>query len=88
VLLVDDPENPINARAVLVSAQDRRPLGWVPEPLLEYVRQVRDSGDCTLSVVRANGPEVGPRLRLLVRLYGSISGAYRPFVGPAWQTLA
>jgi len=88
LLLVDDPQNQINSRAVLVSAQDQRPLGWVPDPLLEYVRHVRDSGNCTLRVVRANGPEVGPRLRLLVRLEGRLGSVYRPFTGPAWQTLA
>jgi hypothetical protein len=87
-LLVDDPSNPVNRRAVLVSAVDQVPLGWVPEPLLEYVRQVRDSGDCSLTVVRANGPEVGPRLRLLVRLTGRIPQGYRPFTGTGWTALA
>lgn len=88
LLLIDDETNPINPRAVLVAATDRRLLGWVPEPLLEYVRLVRSASESRLTVVRANGPEVGPRLRLLVRLGGGSPDSCQPFTGPDWQTLS
>lgn len=79
LFLVNDPDNPVNPLAIKVANQDRAPLGWVPNPLLDYVHEVRRYGSHRLTVVQANGPEVGPHLRLLVQLDGHVSPAYRPF---------
>lgn len=77
--LVSEPENPADPRAVLVTDDGTR-LGWVPSPLLDYVQAVMASGHAQLTVVRANSPEVGHHMRLLVRLEGSVPEGY----SPAW----
>jgi hypothetical protein len=86
--LLDQPENAWNRRAILVSARDRQPLGWVPDLLLDYVHTVREQGEPSLTVERINGPEVPPHLRLLVRLDGRVEACYRAFTGPEWGTAA
>lgn len=73
-----EPDNPVNSRAVLVTADEGQPLGHVPDPLVDYVNQVMGS-DYNVRVVRANGPNVSPHLRLLVRLTGTVEPNYRPF---------
>ncbi|WP_415100941.1 HIRAN domain-containing protein [Nocardioides sp.] len=78
--LLTEPENPADPRAVLVTTDDTR-LGWVPSPLLDYVHTVMGAGECRLTVVRANPPEVGHHMRLLVRLEGCVPEGYLP----AWQ---
>jgi hypothetical protein len=86
--LVHESDNKVNPRAVLVSDLDGQRLGWVPNPLLDYVHAVRDQGEPTVSVVRANGPEAGPHLRLLVRLAEVVPVGYVPFAGADWETAA
>lgn len=85
--LTPDEGNAVNARALLASA-DRQPLGWVPDPLLDFVHDLRASGDPLVTVERANGPEVGPHLRLLARIRGNVHPGYEPFSGPEWATTA
>lgn len=80
-----DHGNPVNDRALLVTEREGEPLGWVPDPLLSYVHRVQDQ---RLTVVRVNGPEVGTRLRLLVRLDGTADPDPQPFTGPEWATVA
>lgn len=75
-----EPDNPIDSDAVLVTQEGTR-LGWVPNPLLSYVRAVLGSGDARLTVVRANPRELGHHLRLLVRIEGTLPDG---FVLP-WQ---
>jgi hypothetical protein len=85
LILVDEPDNDWNKRAVLVSARDGQRLGWVPDLLLDYVHTVRDQGEPSLVVEHVNGPEAPPHLRLLVRLNGHVPVGYRPFTGPRWE---
>jgi hypothetical protein len=79
--LTAEPDNPVNAHALLVTEDEGQPLGWVPDALLEYVSRVEHR---RLTVVRVNPPEVGTRLRLLVRLEGSATPDWQPFTGPDW----
>lgn len=74
-----EPANPVNERAVLVLSETGVAVGYVPDPLLDYVHTVMNTGEHRLSVVRANGPEVGSHLRLLVRLDGFVPVGYQPF---------
>jgi hypothetical protein len=69
--LEPEPNNPIDPNAVLVT-QDGTRLGWVPNPLLSYVRAVMSSPDARLTVVRANPRELGHHMRLLVRIEGTL----------------
>lgn len=63
-----EPENPVNDRALLVT-QGGDKLGYVSDPLLDYVHAII-AGDHELLVERVNPPEAGMHMRLLVRLRG------------------
>lgn len=68
LVLRDEPENPINPRAVLLEASGAV-VGWMPDYLLDEIHKSRDAGN-NLNVVveHANGPTVPWHLRLLCRL--------------------
>jgi hypothetical protein len=86
--LREDSSNPVNSQALLVIADnDQEPLGWVPDPLVQYVHEVRSNPEHELTVVRANPPDVGPHLQLLVQLRGRVSPA-SPIFGPLRTQLA
>jgi len=72
-------DNPVNERAVLVLSESGVAVGYVPDPLVDFVHTVMEAGEHRLVVVRANGPEVGSHLRLLVRLHGHVPAGYLPF---------
>ncbi len=83
--LIEEPDNPWNRRAIVVTARDGQRLGWVPDLLLDYVHTVQDQGEPSLTVEQVNGPEAPPHLRLLIRLDGRVPTGYQPFSGPAWE---
>lgn len=83
-----DEGNEVNPLAVLVLHGHDVELGYVPDPLVGYVQKVMSDPEHRLTVVRANGPEVGSHLRLLVRLEGSVSADYVPFGESEWHTVA
>lgn len=66
--LIPEPENPRNPRALKL-AVDGMPIGWVPDYLVEEIHGYMQSNrSLSLSVARANGPDVPWHLRLLCRL--------------------
>lgn len=66
--LHDEPENESNSRAIALYA-DGRPLGWIPDYLLDYVHKQRDGGKkVSITVEKANGPGTPWHLLLLARL--------------------
>lgn len=67
-----EPDNPKDARAVLVTDEGQR-LGYVPGPLLDYVHPIL-GGEHSLTVERVNPAEAGFHMRLLVRLAGTLPG--------------
>ncbi|WP_237174250.1 HIRAN domain-containing protein [Prescottella equi] len=83
--LAPDPENEWNPLAVFV-ASDGLPLGYVPNPLVEYVQALLPAAP-TVTVVRANGPEAGPHMRLLVRVEGTLAEG-NPFKQKQWDMVA
>lgn len=85
LLLADDPLNPVNPMAVRVDEPQAGPLGWVPDPLVNFVRHVRDCGDADVRVERANPVDVGHHLRLLVYMSGRVEPGFEPFGGPDWE---
>jgi hypothetical protein len=87
LLLVDCPENEFNHLAIAVASDDHIKLGWVPDPLLDYVHDVRDQGGEHATVLRANGGPIDPHLRLLVQLTGRLPIGSQPFTGPEWETI-
>jgi hypothetical protein len=54
-----DPHNSVNPRALLVTT-DGQPLGWVPDPILDFVHQMHAP---SVTVIRANPPTFGHHLR-------------------------
>jgi len=85
LILEEDPTNEANCLAVKVLNGQRVHLGFVPDPLAEFVCRALPS-DPEMFVVQANGPETPPHLRLLVRLEGSLPAGERAFQGTDWET--
>lgn len=79
----DEPDNPVNPQALLVTTAAGVALGWVPDGLLGYVRQLRGD-DPRMTVVRVNGPDQPDQLRLLVEASGTLT----PGAAPLPQLLA
>lgn len=65
-----EPDNEFNERALLVRKSGDR-LGYVPDPLLEYVHRIMEH-PFELVVDRVNPAEAGMHMRLLVRLAGEL----------------
>lgn len=69
LLLRDEPDNEFDSRAILLDAEAKRAVGWVPSYLLDEVHKFRDGRDpVRVFVERANGPDTPAHLRLLCRL--------------------
>lgn len=86
LLIVDEPSNPMNQRALVVTSTDGHGLGWVPDLLLEYVHKARETASAMLYVERTNGPDTPWHLRLCVRLAGAVPRGWKPFEGPGWES--
>jgi len=82
--LVDEPDNPVDPSAILVSSDGHVMLGWVPTVLLPYVHKVQQHGKVDVKVMQSSGPDIPPAYRLLVELSGQVNPGHRPFDGPAW----
>ena len=70
--LVHEPDNDVNDRALLVTADGSR-LGYVPDPLLEFVHPIAKH-EYSLKVLRINDAAAGLHMRLLVALRGRYEG--------------
>lgn len=81
--LTPEPGNIVNSLAVQVEDLEGLTLGFVPDPLAEFVQGVlADRRGYRLTVEQANGPEVGFHFRLLVRLEGYSEPGAEPYTGP------
>lgn len=83
LLLEPEPGNPVNPRAQLVTDIGRVRLGYVPDPLLSVLDQMDRP---RLSVLRANGAQIGFHFRLAARAEGNVGVGKQPFAGPEWAT--
>ncbi|WP_314137776.1 HIRAN domain-containing protein [uncultured Plantibacter sp.] len=63
-----DPANPANARAVLLDAQEGRPIGWVPDWLCEQVSELVESGVELRATVDRVNKDSPARLQVLCRI--------------------
>jgi hypothetical protein len=79
-----EPTNRVNDRAIKVMDRDLH-LGYVPDPLVDYVADVMRDQRLRLTVVQSNPPETNPHLRLVLRLQGQMNGPF-PFDVIAWRT--
>ena len=82
-----EPDNDVNPRAIKIVDAGMH-LGYVPDPLFDYVGAVLDgTPDATVTVVQSNPPDTNSHLRLLLRLEGSLKEGF-PFDGLDWRTTA
>lgn len=75
-----DEGNEVNAHALLVVTSMGAAIGWVPDALVNFVGAVVDNGG-SLTVLRRNGPEQPPYLRLVAELTGRLSPGIAPLPG-------
>jgi hypothetical protein len=76
LLLRSEPDNEWDARALLLDAEERQPVGYVPGYLLDEIHKWLDGGtEVRCFVERANAVDVHPHLRLLVRLRAEVHPA-------------
>lgn len=79
--LVDDSDNAVNSRALLLAGPDRVPVGWVPDYLVEHLHELRqlNHADPTVMVEHVNGPDTAPHMRVLCRVSAPWPAGYEPF---------
>ena len=81
-----EPDNPANPRALLLTT-DGRPVGYVPDLLLDYVHMMRDFRGVEVRVDRVNPVHTPIALRLMCWLAGPWPRGRRPFSGPDFEPL-
>lgn len=67
----DEPTNPYNDRAIILDAEGK-PLGWIPDWLVNDVHRLRGAGTVRVTVEQVN-PDAPARLRLLCRLEATLA---------------
>ncbi|WP_147794798.1 hypothetical protein [Cellulomonas sp. Y8] len=80
--LLPEPGNPASADAILITANDV-PVGYVPEVLSAAVGRLGEAA--RVRVLRVNGPDAPPHLRLVVALEASVDDDFRFDPGHAWD---
>jgi hypothetical protein len=81
--IVDDTANEANAEALLLTTVEGVPVGWVPDLLIDYARQVRAAGGHA-TVIQNNGRGAPWHMRLLVRVAGRVPADTAVFTGGHW----
>jgi hypothetical protein len=88
--LVDEPDNPVNPRALLLHAPSGSIVGYAPDYLVEFLHEVRElcDGDVSVRVEHVNPPETPPHLRLLCGVESCTPAGYRPFSEARFRSLS
>lgn len=84
--LVDDDTNEVNPRALLLETSGGALVGWIPDLLVDYARQVRLGGGL-VELLQNNGPVAPWHARLLVRISGLVPPGTAMFTGGVWPEL-
>jgi hypothetical protein len=81
LVIVDEPDNVVNGRALLLAGDDQVPIGWVPDYLVEHLHELRqyNGDDPTVTVEHVNGSDVAPHMRVLCRVTAPCPAGYEPF---------
>jgi hypothetical protein len=80
--LLAEPGNPKSKDAILITAAGV-PVGYVPEVLTSAVGRLGDAA--RVRVLRVNGPDAPPHLRLVVSLEAEVDGDFRFDPGHDWD---
>ena len=88
--LQDQPDNPVNRRAVIVNTRTGHRVGWVPDCLVEMIHDLRDlQATPKVTAEHVNSADVAaPHMRLLCRLQAPWPKSYEPLHGPEYQPIA
>ncbi len=87
--LEDEPGNPVNARAVLLNTRTGKPVGYVPDCLVEMVHELRSLGaGIEVTAEHVNPATTPPHMRLLCRLLAPWPDNYEPLSGPEYQPIS
>ena len=90
LVIADDPHNEVNSRAIFINTRDDKPVGWVPDYLVDTVHELRDlSGEDAISITaeHVNPADVAPYMRLICRLTAPWPDYYEPLSGPQFQPI-
>lgn len=68
------------------AAPDGAPIGWVPDLLIDYARQLRTGGG-DVRLLQNNGQDAPWHVRFLVQVSGRIASATTVFSGGVWPPL-
>lgn len=85
LVLVDDNTNVANARALLLKTPGGAAIGWMPDLLIDYARQVRAGGGVV--ELLQNNRSAPWHARLLVRISGRIAPGTAIFTGGVWPSI-
>ena len=88
--LLDDPDNAVNPRAVLINTRNDKPVGWIPDYLLGTVQELRcltSDDDIEVTAEHVNPPDVESYMRLICRLTAPWPDGYEPLSGPEFQPI-
>lgn len=80
--VVNDETNEANPNALLLTVAGE-PIGWIPDLLIEYARELITSGG-TVTVLQNNGLDAPWHMRLLVRLTGRVAPGWSTFADGHW----
>ena len=87
--LEDEPDNPVNPRAILVSTRTGHRVGWVPDCLLDTIHELAQLGAAIeVTAEHVNPATSPPHMRLLCRLRAPWPDGYEPLTGPDYQPIA
>jgi hypothetical protein len=81
-----DEANEANPEALLLTASGE-PIGWIPDLLIEYGREVVRSGGA-VTVLQNNGLDAPWHMRFLVHLAGRVSPEWPTFADGYWPALS
>jgi hypothetical protein len=88
LLLRPEKTNPVNDRALIVANMGERPLGWVPDLLVETAHRAAASDpDYDCRVVHVNDADSGLRQRLLTTFTALVPSDFTVFEGLEWLPL-
>lgn len=90
LVLVDDPTNAFNTRALVLRASDGHQVGWIPDYLVGHVHELHQLNrrEPNVTVEHVNDATVAGHIRLLCRLAAPWPDGYEPFSDAAFHTLA
>lgn len=87
--LVAEPSNPVNGQALLLNSRTGRTVGYVPDYLLDTIRDLREEVGPAVRVLveHVNPATSAPHMRLLCRLEAPCPKGYEPLSSPDFLPL-